>query len=86
MQLEVPEIRTKKIRKSQCGWGFWENGDMADREKGKAKRPLFGFRPTSLGRFETPLGLGLILLPCTGTSPDSVKFYLGGRCDGGDLP
>ena len=45
---KVPEIRTKKIRKPQCGWGFSENWDMADREKGKGKRPhqrpLFGSR------------------------------------------
>ena len=70
------------------GWGFSENWDMADREKGKGKgkRPLFGFRPTSLGRFDTPLGLILYSVPCTGTSPDSIEFYLGGRCDGGDLP
>ena len=34
---------------------------MADREKGKGKRPLFGSR--LLGRFDTPLGLILFLVP-----------------------
>ena len=42
--LTKPSKKEPKIRKSQCGWGFSENWDMADREKGKGKRPLFGSR------------------------------------------
>ena len=47
------------------------------------KEPTWGVK-AAYGRV-TP-HLGSFYIPCIDTSPDSVKFDLGRRCDGGDLP
>ena len=45
-----------------------------------------GLRPRDTPLVTCELILYSVPVPCTDTSPDSVKFDLGRRCDGGDLP